>query len=279
MPSFAVRYFEIAARRSPLCVGIDPGAEALTRWNLPVSAEGAREFGLRLVEATGDHVGIFKPQVAFFERFGPKGFAALADVMAAIQAAGALCLSDCKRLDIDHTLVAYADAWLGDDAGFPSDAITVGAYTGAGALRPVVTRAAEHEAGLFVLVRSSNPHGTGLQTARHADGRTVAEELADELTAFNREISGEATGPIGAVVGATVDDVLTILDRLPQSLILAPGVGAQGATIADIARRFGPHARRTLPAVSRGVHGAGPNAAALVDAVRKLSDEAARLLD
>ncbi|WP_069308488.1 orotidine-5'-phosphate decarboxylase, partial [Methylobrevis pamukkalensis] len=228
MPSFAVRFYEIAARRSPLCVGIDPAPETLQSWGLPVTAEGARDFGLRLVEATGERVGVFKPQVAFFERFGPAGFLALTEVMDAIHAAGALCLSDVKRLDIDHTLIAYAAAWLGEDAGFPSDAITVGAYTGARALRPVVDRAAEHEAGLFVLTRSSNPEGLELQNARLADGRTIAEQLADEITAFNVEIAGTATGPVGAVIGATLDDAMPVLDRLPQSLILAPGVGAQG---------------------------------------------------
>ncbi|SON56574.1 orotidine 5'-phosphate decarboxylase [Hartmannibacter diazotrophicus] len=279
MLPFAVRYYEIAARRSPLCVGIDPAPETLAAWDLPFSAEGARSFGLKLVEVTGERVGVFKPQIAFFERFGPAGFQALSDVMQAIADAGALCLSDVKRLDIDHTLVAYAGAWIGQDAGFPSDAITVGAYTGARALRPVVTRAAEHGAGIFVLTRSSNPEGLELQNARIADGRTIAEQIADEITAFNREVADEATGPVGAVIGATLDDAMPVLDRLPQSLILAPGIGAQGATISDVARRFGPHARRTLPAVSRQVAKAGPGGNALIDVVTKLTDEAARLLD
>ena len=151
--SFVDRFAARAANRSRLCVGIDPDEKTLASWDLPVSAEGARVFGLKLVDAVGGEVAIFKPQIAFFERFGPAGFAALAEVNAAIKAQGALILSDVKRLDIDSTFAAYASAWLGDDAGFPSDAITIGAYTGTEAINIVLQRAASVGAGVFVLVR------------------------------------------------------------------------------------------------------------------------------
>ncbi|WP_237153142.1 orotidine-5'-phosphate decarboxylase [Oryzibacter oryziterrae] len=273
---FADRFETIASARSPLCVGIDPAPETLAAWNLPYSAEGVREFGLRMVDALGDRAGVFKPQIAFFERFGWQGMKAVAEVIAHIRSAGALALADVKRMDIGHTLEAYAGAWIGADAGIPADAITLGAYMGSGSLTPVIKRAVEHGAGLFVVVRSSNPDGIALQNARHEDERTVADALADDLTAFNAPHLGKyGIGPCGAVIGATLDDAEHVLERLPTSLILAPGIGAQGATMADLKARFGKAAaRRTLPAVSRQIAHAGNSANALADITARLIDEA-----
>ena len=273
---FADRFEAIADRRSPLTVGIDPAPETLAAWDLPYNAEGVRVFGLEMVEALGDLVGVFKPQIAFFERFGWQGLKAAAEVIGHARSTDALVIADIKRMDIGHTIEAYAGAWIGDDAGTPADAITLGAYMGSGSLKPVVKRAAEHGAGLFVVVRSSNPDGIVLQTARQEDGRQVAEALADDLTAFNQGNLGKSgNGPCGAVVGATLDDADAVLERLPTSLILAPGIGAQGATMADLRSRFGKAAaKRTLPNVSRQVAHAGPSRKALREIVERLADEA-----
>ncbi len=273
---FADRFATLADARSPLCVGIDPAPETLKAWELPYSAEGVRVFGLKMVEALGDRVAVFKPQVAFYERFGWQGLKALDEVMRHVRSADALALADVKRMDIGHTLEAYAAAWIGPDAGIPADAITLGAYMGSGSLTPVVKRAVEHGAGLFVVVRSSNPEGTGLQTARLEDERTVAEALADDVTAFNAgHIGANGAGPVGAVVGATVDDVEPILDRLRTALLLAPGIGAQGASMADVRSRFGgTAARRTLPNVSRQIAHAGPSRQAIREVTERLREDA-----
>lgn len=273
---FADRFEAIADRRSSLTVGIDPAPETLKAWNLPYNAEGVRVFGLQMVDALGDLVGIFKPQIAFFERFGWQGLKSAAEVIGHARSADALVIADIKRMDIGHTIEAYASAWIGDDAGTPVDAITLGAYMGSGSLAPVVRRAAEYGAGLFVVVRSSNPDGILLQTARQEDGRTVADVLADDLTAFNRDALGTSgNGVCGAVVGATLDDADEVVERLPTSLILAPGIGAQGATMADLQSRFGRMAaKRTLPNVSRQVAAAGPSRKALREIVERLADEA-----
>ena len=204
---FADRFEAIADRRSSLTVGIDPAPETLKAWDLPYSAEGVRVFGLEMVEAVGDLVGIFKPQIAFFERFGWQGLKSASEVIGHARSADALVIADIKRMDIGHTIEAYAGAWIGEDAGTPADAITLGAYMGSGSLAPVVKRAVEHGAGLFVVVRSSNPDGIQLQTARQEDGRMVADALADDLTAFNQDaLAKSGNGPCGAVVGATLDD-------------------------------------------------------------------------
>lgn len=273
---FADRFETVASRRSPLTVGIDPAPETLKLWDLPQSAEGVRVFGLEMIEALGDRVGVFKPQIAFFERFGWQGMKAVAEVIAAARSADALVIADVKRMDIGHTLSAYAAAWLGPDAGTPVDAITLGAYMGAGSLAPVVARARECGAGLFVVVRSSNPDGLALQNARMEDGRTVADALSDDLAAFNAPARNRlGVGPCGAVVGATLDDAGEVLARLSSSLILAPGIGAQGATMADVKSRFGHEAaRRTLPSISRQIAHAGPSRAAIRDIADRLIDEA-----
>jgi orotidine-5'-phosphate decarboxylase len=283
MPSFAERFLKLAETRSTLCLGVDPAVELLRQWGLPLDAKGLRGFCDIVMEAMGDRVAIVKPQAAFFEQFGPDGMTELVRLVGMIKERGALALLDVKRGDIGHTLEAYADAWVGPDSPFGGDAMTVTAYLGFGALKPLLRKAAERGAGVFVVVRSSNPEGRTLQDALLADGRTVATALADDITEFNASLI-DGIGPVGAVMGATIEGTATAtLASLPKSLILAPGIGFQGATFDDLARNFGAAAQRALPSVSRGVLGAGPDVTALrasielhCDGARKARDAAIR---
>jgi orotidine-5'-phosphate decarboxylase len=187
-----------------------------------------------------------------------------------------LSIIDCKRGDVAGTMEGYAEAMLGPDSGFGGDAMTVTAYLGFGALRPVLDRAAKSNAAAFVIVRSSNPEGRLVQDARLTDGRTVADALADEITSFNAAL-GSGIGPVGALVGATADAITAkVLSRLPQSLILAPGVGAQGATLDDVRKNFGSAIHRTLPSVSRSILRHGPSPTAMREAVDRYRDQAWR---
>ena len=277
MPSFARRFLALAEARSPLCVGIDPAVELLDQWGLPRSAEGLSRFCDIMVEAMDDQVAVVKPQSAFFEQFGPDGMRELARLVRNVQARGALALIDVKRGDIGHTLIAYADAILGPDSPFGGDAMTVSAYLGFGALMPLIDKAVERQAGVFVVVRSSNPEGRALQDANLPDGRTVATALADDITAFNATV-GEPVGPVGAVMGATIEGAATqTLAHLPNALILAPGIGAQGATFEDVARNFGPATRRVLPAISRAILAKGPSVTALRDTIARHAAQARRM--
>jgi orotidine-5'-phosphate decarboxylase len=276
---FAARLQALAGARSPLCIGIDPSTELLQGWGLPASAAGVGRFCALVMEAAGDRVALIKPQAAFFERFGPEGMRELQSVVAAIRAQGALSLIDCKRNDIGHTLAAYGEAMLGEDSPFGGDAMTVSAYFGFGALAPVLARAVATGSGLFVVVRSSNPEGAALQDARLPDGRTIADSLADDITAFNATLGGEI-GPVGAVMGATAEGAAAAtLARLPRSFLLAPGIGAQGATFASMAASFGAAARRALPAISRGILAKGPSVPALRDAIERAREEAFRVFE
>lgn len=260
MKSFAQRFLELARSRSPFCLGIDPTPQLLKAWNLPHSADGLAQMCETVVSAAEDRLAIVKPQIAFFERFGSKGIEVLERLIAAFQERGTLVLVDGKRGDIGSTVEAYAQAYLGSTSAFHADAITAHAYLGFGALKPLLTHAVDSGAGVFVVVRSSNVEGIPLQTAILLnDGRTVANSLADLITEFNQQTSGDEIGPVGAVVGATIENLMPTLDRLPQSLILAPGIGHQGATFEDLRRRFEHHAARAIPSSSRAVLDRGPD--------------------
>jgi len=276
MNSFAQRFFQLADQRSPLCVGLDPSRALMRNWRLSDDADGLRRFCGVVMEAAGDRIAVVKPQTGFFERLGPSGLSELARAVATIREQGALSIIDCKRGDVIGTMEGYAEAMLGPHSGFGGDAMTVTAYLGLGALRPVFDRTAVCNAAAFVVVRSSNPEGRSVQNARLADGRTVADALADEITAFNVAL-GHEIGPVGAIVGATVDGIMAnVLSRLPRSLILAPGVGAQGASFDDLRNNFGPAIARTLPSVSRSILRHGPSTTALREAIDRYRDQAWR---
>lgn len=231
------------------------------------------------MDAFTDRLAVVKPQSAFFERFGPDGMREMARLVGMVRDRGALALIDCKRGDVGHTLEACAEAMIGEGSPFDADAITASPYLGFGALRPLLDRAAAHGAGVFVVVRSSNPEGRAIQGARLEDGRTVASALADDITAFNVSVGG-AVGPVGAVAGANIEGpAIETLARLPRSLLLAPGIGAQGATFDDLARNFGGAVHRVLPSVSRGVLAARPSVRDLREAMERHRDGAARILE
>ncbi|GHD37609.1 orotidine-5'-phosphate decarboxylase [Streptomyces galbus] len=267
---FGARLRRAMDERGPLCVGIDPHASLLVEWGLNDDVAGLERFSRTVVEAVADRVAVMKPQSAFFERFGSRGVAVLETVVREARAAGTLVVMDAKRGDIGSTMAGYAEAYLHKDAPLFSDALTVSPYLGYGSLGPAVGLARENGAGLFVLALTSNPEGGEVQHAVRADGRTVGATMLAHLAAEN---AGEQPlGSFGAVVGATVGD-LASYDLDVNGPLLAPGVGAQGATAADLPRVFGPALRNVVPNVSRGVLRQGPDPVALRDAARRFADE------
>ena len=261
---FQTRFVRLAAERSPLCVGVDPSSDALKGWGLSDDAAGLRAFCQRLVAVCAPLVACVKPQAAFFERHGPEGMAVLRDTVAQAHDHGTLAIIDAKCGDISTTAAAYGEAFLGPTSPFGGDALTVSAYLGYAALAPIFEIARREAAGLFVVVRSSNPEGADLQHAMMPDGRSVAERLADDITADNAGRLDDGLGPIGAVVGGTLGaEVLALAARMPSALLLVPGIGAQGATIADVRDNFAEHFPRAIPSMSRSIAGAGPDPGAL----------------
>lgn len=265
---FGARYLEVTGRRGRFCAGIDPHAALLTEWGLTVDADGLNRFADICIEALGPVAAVIKPQVAFFEPFGAAGFAALERVIAGCRERGALVLADAKRGDIGSTMAAYATAWLDDSSPLCSDAVTISPYLGFESLRPAVDAAHASGRGVFVLARTSNQEGGQVQTAHVPGGRTVAQAIVDDAAAENA--SGAST--VGLVVGATRSHGLDLAAL--NGPILSPGLGAQGATAADIPEVFaGADTRWVLPASSRGVLRSGPDVAALRAACVAARDE------
>ncbi len=269
MTTFGARVHAALADRGPLCAGIDPHAALLEQWGLPDDAGGLERFALTVAETVAPLVSVVKPQSAFYERFGSRGIAVLERVVATCREAGALVLLDVKRGDIGSTSQAYADAYLDPASPLAVDAITDSPYLGFGSLDPFVDSARRHDAGLFVLALTSNKEGPEVQLATTGDGRPVGGRMLDHLRGLNAGAS--PLGSFGAVVGATIGDVGESFDI--NGPILAPGYGAQGGTVADLRRIFGPACGAVLASSSRDLLRLGPDPVALADGVRRAADE------
>ncbi|GGM12989.1 orotidine 5'-phosphate decarboxylase [Streptomyces fumigatiscleroticus] len=267
---FGARLRRAMDERGPLCVGIDPHASLLAEWGLNDDVTGLERFSRTVVEAMADRVAVLKPQSAFFERFGSRGVAVLETTVREAREAGALVVMDAKRGDIGSTMAAYAESFLHRDAPLFSDALTVSPYLGYGSLKPAVELARENGTGLFVLALTSNPEGAEVQHAVRDDGRTVGATILAHLAAENA--GEEPLGSFGAVVGATLGD-LSSYELDMGGPLLAPGIGAQGATPADLPGVFGAAVRNVVPNVSRGVLRQGPGAAGLRAAADRFAEE------
>lgn len=267
---FGARLDAAVRARGPLCVGIDPHPGLLADWGLSDDVAGLERFSLTAVEALAGTVAVIKPQLAFFERHGSAGIAVLERVLRECAAAGALTIADAKRGDIGSTMAAYADAFVGDGSPLAADAVTASPYLGFGALRPLLDLARATGRGVFVLALTSNPEGAQVQHAVGADGRTVAQAILAGVAAEN---AGAAPlGSVGAVIGATVGSAAAGYALDVNGPLLAPGIGAQGAGVAQLREVFGAALGAVLPSTSRDVLRAGPD-------VRRLRDAAERYLD
>jgi orotidine-5'-phosphate decarboxylase len=268
--TFGQRLDKALDERGSACVGIDPHPALLEAWGLPDDVSGLERFALTCADAFGDTAAIVKPQSAFFEAYGSRGIAVLERTISVCRAAGALVLLDVKRGDIGTTMAAYARAYLDPDRPLAVDAITVSPYLGVGALEPAFDLAAEHGSGLFVLAQTSNPEGPQVQSARCADGRSVAQTVVDDLAARNR--GAEPLGSFGIVVGATIGETDTRFDEL-NGPFLVPGIGAQGGGAVDVRRIFGAATRAVLPSASREVLRHGPDPQNLRQAALNLREQ------
>jgi orotidine-5'-phosphate decarboxylase len=271
--TFGQRVSEAVAELGPLCAGIDPSRAVLAEWGRDDDADGALFLSLRVLESVTGVAAAIKPQVAFFERFGAAGFSALERLLAEAREAGVLAVADAKRGDIGNTNGGYAQAWLEDGSPLAADAVTVHPYLGVGAFAGAIDLARTCGRGVFVVVASSNEDGRSIQTARTAAGEAVEDHLLAEVA----EINGAAPAPgvVGAVLGATRQRPEFDLAALGGP-VLVPGVGAQGASPADVGRLTERCARSSVLAnVARGILSAGPDQRGLHDAARRWRDDLA----
>ncbi|MDR6505854.1 orotidine-5'-phosphate decarboxylase [Arthrobacter oryzae] len=267
--SFGSRLGQAMADRGPLCVGIDPHPALLKAWGLNDDAEGLERFSLTVVEAVGSLAAAVKPQVALYERHGSAGMAVLERTLAAAADAGVLTIADAKRGDIGSTMAAYADAWLRDGSSLAADSVTLSPFLGFESLRPALDLSAEYGRGVFVLALTSNPEGASVQHVGGSD--SVARRITEAAAAENRRYAG-TFGSVGLVVGATVGGALQDLQldlEAVRGIILAPGLGAQGATAADLRATFGAAYSQVLGTSSRDILSAGPAVGALREAAQR----------
>jgi orotidine-5'-phosphate decarboxylase len=261
--SFSNRLSHNFERYGQLCVGIDPHSALLEEWGLDESVQGLETFSRKVLEECVGRVGIIKPQVGFFERFGSQGFAVLERLALEASNSDILVIMDAKRGDIGSTMDGYFDAWLSRTAPFLCDALTLSPYLGFDSLASVLARALENGKGIFLLAATSNPEGKSIQKAV-IEGRPIAQDILGRLEAVNRiNLDPKASiGNFGAVIGATLNLQAFGLSDLYSDMnfvspILAPGFGAQGAQLNECRELFGASSRRVLASVSRSVLTAG----------------------
>jgi orotidine-5'-phosphate decarboxylase len=267
--SFADRLWKnIQQKKTPVLVGLDPRYDSLPEplrmagddANLVERAEAYTEFCRGVIDVVASLVPAVKPQAAFFEELGPAGMVALAEVIDYAQQKELMVILDGKRNDIGSTATAYASGLMGAAGQSPwnADALTVSPYLGDDSLTPFVEVAQARAAGIFVLVKTSNPGGKTFQDLRIADGRQLYLHVAELVQRLASETVGENStsgyGAVGAVVGATYPAQLAELRAvMPHTLFLVPGFGAQGGTAADVAGAFDARGGGAIVNNSRGI--------------------------
>jgi orotidine-5'-phosphate decarboxylase len=292
--TFADRLAELVeARESQIVLGLDPDPVRL--WpdalaQAPSDGAPARRAAIAvrahcaaLIDAAGPACIAVKPQLACFERLGADGWAALAATVVHARERGLLVLADAKRGDISVSAAAYAQALVGSTptpfgevAGLRADAFTANPLLGRDALEPLVEHARAAGAGVFVLVRTSNPGAADVEDlALAGDGGTVWERLARIVAQLGGEPRPSGLADVGAVVGATAPQhVARMRELMPHAPFLLPGIGAQGGRVEDLAPAFAPGRAGGLVSASRSIAsahestGAPPAAAARAEAER-----------
>ena len=278
----------IERKRSQLVVGLDPRIDLLpvelrgeAVLGRPSAAAAVERFCKGIVDAVAPYAVAVKPQVAFFEALGGDGWLALESVSRYARDAGLLVIADAKRGDIGSTARAYATAFLEPRGSEPplADALTVNPYLGTDSIDPFLAACRRHGAGIFCLVRTSNAGARDLQDAVLSDGTPVWRQVAGLVHEWGADLVGErGMSSVGAVVGATVPRLIGDARRaMPQAIILLPGVGAQGATPADVARAFTSGPASALVNASRSVIFAYRDTDADTDWRAAAGGEAARL--
>lgn len=257
--AFAERLSERIQRiESSLVVGIDPVLGRLPGELRDLDAEDALiQFSRAVIDAVQNDAAAVKPQVAFFERFGWRGWRALQGCVEHAAKVGVPVILDAKRGDIGSTATAYADALLGDREGTPGpfvDALTVNPYLGEDSLEPFLERAVAGDRGLFILARTSNPGARDFQD-RRTDDETLYVGVARAVTRWSQPYVGSSGyGPLGLVSGATYPEELAeIRAAAPNSYLLVPGLGAQGGKPEDLKGAFDSNGLGALPSSSRGI--------------------------
>lgn len=231
---------KIRDTKSFLCLGVDPHLDLIPNiFDLQNNSSNiitkVEKFCFSLLDSAKDLVPAIKPQIALFEQLGPDGMKLLASLCKYAQSLNFLIIMDAKRGDIGSTSQAYANAYLGENAPYPSDAMTINPWLGIDSLDPFFKKASETSSGLFVLVHTSNKGSKDIQEMPLTNGTKCYEHLAKLLKPIIENQKGDlGLSSIGIVSGATFkDESLALRKLLPSAPFLIPGYGAQGASAKD----------------------------------------------
>ncbi len=254
----------VQTKGTPVCVGLDPRLESLPigirvdKSSSPeIQANAYEKFCCEVIDATCSLIPAVKPQSAFFEELGPYGVVALGRVCSYAASMGLMVIMDAKRNDIGSTATAYAKAYLGTNgqSTWGTDALTVSPYLGSDTLLPFIEQCNKVGAGIFVLVKTSNP-GSGFLQDLSVDSLTIAERVADYVQSQSllSATSASGYGCVGAVVGATYpEQLMAMRRRMPNAWILIPGYGAQGGSASDVAHGMDTNGLGAIVNSSRGI--------------------------
>ena len=254
----------VERKRSQLIVGLDPVTDLLpvelagdAHLGRAEAADAFSRFCRGIIDAVAVYAVGVKPQLAFFEALGADGMRALEDVCAYARTAGLIVLADGKRGDIGSTSRAYAAAYLEPREDQPplADALTVNPYLGRDSVEPLIAACRREGAGIFCLVKTSNEGVVDIQDLALSDGSPLWQHVARLVAEWGEDLVGErGLSSVGAVVGATHPRAIGEARKLlPRAVLLLPGVGAQGASAADVARAFTSGPASALVAASRSV--------------------------
>jgi len=237
---------KIRETNSFLCLGLDPHLDLIPKIfnignsklsNCEKQIKKVENFCFTLLDIAEGLVPAIKPQIALFEQLGPKGMSLLASLCKDAKSKGFLVIMDAKRGDIGSTSKAYATAYLGNDAPFPSDALTVNPWLGLDSLEPFFVKAKATGSGLFILMHTSNDGSKDLQEQLLQNGSRCYEHLAKLLKPIiDNNLGNLGLSSIGIVSGATFrHEGIKLRNILPNAPFLVPGFGVQGASASDAA--------------------------------------------
>ena len=273
MENFADRLIAtIRKKNSCVVVGLDPYLKLIPdivknkpvishKPSLEYAARVILEFNLQVIDLIAPHVGIVKPQIAFYELYGWWGIWAYAETIKYAKHKGLIVIGDVKRGDVPSTAEAYAEAHIGEvhiddivETAFASDAVTVNPFLGSDSLLPFIQTAKKYNKGIFVLVKTSNPLSGEFQDLMCGEMK-LHEIIAQKTHEWGKDLIGKGGySAVGAVVGATYSQEIEILRKImPSAFFLVPGYGAQGATANDIKYCFNPDGLGAIINASRSI--------------------------
>lgn len=264
---------KIIELKNPTVVGLDPKLEYVPAYiqrrylekdgmTLKSAAKAIYDFNQAIIDEIHDIVPAIKPQAAYYEMYGHYGIRTLEKTIRYAKVNGMFVITDGKRNDIGATMEAYTNAHLGSTVvgenqaeAFGADALTVNGYLGTDGIEPLLKACREKDKGIYVLVKTSNKSSGELQDLKLEDGTPIYAKMGDLCEQWGADTIGKyGYSAVGAVVGATYPEMLTELrKRLPHTMFLVPGYGAQGGGAEGLKGGFDENGLGAIVNSSRAV--------------------------